>query len=334
MDVCSPFQYALSTRAGAEALARALSVSCELNPSNTVVCVDGVGAYDHIARAAMFEGLRRGARLASLMPFVRQVYGRESTYIFYDNRTRATSLPGAGLPCSQQHAMLQTSPALPQQPMPTMMTLRASDAGRPPARTSAEEKCPEAGPCSQRRLWLRALKTPSQHCLTRPGAHLPSSPKSLQTCATSNLTRRPHSQMPPSVRLCVPRGGGPLPAYQARRASTTKFCSTMLKPSSCSRMLRTCSPQRKIPANIAAALAVSRLTALPCVSLPAGCGGSLPPTRSAGSCRDVWHANMPTRLTRPPALTNSPFRRVPALMLCLASCVLQSTLMPTPRSSH
>ena len=72
MDVCSPFQYALSTPAGAEALARALSVSCELNPSKTVVSVDGVCAYDHIAKAAMFEGLRRDARLASLMPFVRQ----------------------------------------------------------------------------------------------------------------------------------------------------------------------------------------------------------------------------------------------------------------------
>ena len=117
----------------------------------------------------------------------------------------ATSLPGVGVLCSQQHAMLQTSTALPQQPMPTMMTLRASAAGRPPARTSAEEKCPEAG---QRRLWLRAPKTPSQHCPTRPGAHLPCSLQSPQTCATSNLTRRPHSQMPPSVRLCVPPGAG------------------------------------------------------------------------------------------------------------------------------
>ena len=118
----------------------------------------------------------------------------------------ATSLPGAGLLCSQQHAMLQTSTALPQQPMPTMMTLRASDAGRPPARTSAEAKCLEAGPCLQRRLWLRALKTPSQHCPTRPGAHLPCSPISPQTCATSNLTRRPHSQMPSSGGGCA---GGP-----------------------------------------------------------------------------------------------------------------------------
>ena len=54
-----------------------------------MVSVDGVGAYDHIARAAMFEGLRRDARLASLMPFVRQFYGRESTYIFYDHAGQA-----------------------------------------------------------------------------------------------------------------------------------------------------------------------------------------------------------------------------------------------------
>ena len=95
---------------------------------------------------------------------------------------------------------------LPQQPMPTMKTLRASDAGRPPARTSAEEKCFEVGPCLQWRLWLRALKTLLQHCPTRPGAHLPCPPKSPQTCVPSARDRT-------------------RPTYQARGASTTKFCS-------------------------------------------------------------------------------------------------------------
>ena len=89
MEVSSLFQYALSTRAGTEALARALAVTCELSPSKTAVSVDGVGAYDHIARAAMFEGLRRDARLVSLIPFVRQFYGRESTYLFYDQLGQA-----------------------------------------------------------------------------------------------------------------------------------------------------------------------------------------------------------------------------------------------------
>ena len=45
MAVCAPFQYALSTRAGTEALARALAVSAELRPQTTVVSVDGVGAF-------------------------------------------------------------------------------------------------------------------------------------------------------------------------------------------------------------------------------------------------------------------------------------------------
>jgi len=31
-------------------------------------------------------------------------------------------------------------------------------------------------------------------------------------------------------------------------------------------------------------------------------------TRSAGSCRDAWHANMPTRVTRPPPLYQFPFQ--------------------------
>ena len=42
------------------------------------------GAYEHVSRAAMFEGLRRDNRLAGLIPFVRQFYGQESSYFFYD----------------------------------------------------------------------------------------------------------------------------------------------------------------------------------------------------------------------------------------------------------
>ena len=89
MAVCAPFQYALSTRAGTEALAWALAVSAELRPQTTVVSVDGVGAYDHVARAAMFEGLRRDARLAALIPFVRQFYVGDSAYVFYDSAGHA-----------------------------------------------------------------------------------------------------------------------------------------------------------------------------------------------------------------------------------------------------
>ena len=67
--VCAPFLYAL-TKAGAEALARELNLATESGSRTTVFSVDGVGAYDHIARAAIFEGLRRDARLEALIPFV------------------------------------------------------------------------------------------------------------------------------------------------------------------------------------------------------------------------------------------------------------------------
>ena len=88
-ESCAPFQYALSTRAGAEALVRGLGLSTELSARATVVSVDGIGAYDHVSRAAMFEGLRRDNRLAGLIPFVRQFYGQESSYLFYDACGRA-----------------------------------------------------------------------------------------------------------------------------------------------------------------------------------------------------------------------------------------------------
>ena len=97
-------------------------------------------------------------------------------------------------------------------------------------------------------------------------------------------------------------------------------------------MPRTCSLR---PKSLPTSLLHSPFLALRrCVSPPAGCGESLRATRSAGSCRDAWHANMPTRSTRPPAPTSLPFRHALALMLCLACCVLPSILMPMPRSSH
>ena len=43
-----PHQYALATRAGTEALAHSLQLECEIDPTLTVLSVDGVGAYDLI----------------------------------------------------------------------------------------------------------------------------------------------------------------------------------------------------------------------------------------------------------------------------------------------
>ena len=53
----SPFQYALSTRAGCECIAHALQALTEANPEATILSVDGIGAFDLVSRGAMLQGL-------------------------------------------------------------------------------------------------------------------------------------------------------------------------------------------------------------------------------------------------------------------------------------
>ena len=67
---CRPYQYALSTRSGAEALVHSLQVLTETSPTATVLSVDGVGAYDHVSRQAMLEALRDVPGACRLLPYV------------------------------------------------------------------------------------------------------------------------------------------------------------------------------------------------------------------------------------------------------------------------
>ena len=83
-EACLPFQYALSTRAGADSLARAVQIAIDDDPRTTILSIDGVGAYDHISRRCMVEGLRDEAALLPLLPYVAQFYGSPSTYLFFD----------------------------------------------------------------------------------------------------------------------------------------------------------------------------------------------------------------------------------------------------------
>ena len=50
---CAPFQYALSTRAGTDCVGHMLRAATDLDPNATILSVDGIGAYDHVSRAAM-----------------------------------------------------------------------------------------------------------------------------------------------------------------------------------------------------------------------------------------------------------------------------------------
>ena len=57
----------------------------ELDPRATVLSVDGIGAFDLIARAAMLDGLLTVDGGDSVLPFVLQFYSEPSQYLWEDD---------------------------------------------------------------------------------------------------------------------------------------------------------------------------------------------------------------------------------------------------------
>ena len=75
----SPFQYALSTKAGGECVAHAIQTLTDLDSRATVLSIDGIGAFDLISRGAMLDGLLQSVEGGdAALPFVRQFYGTPS----------------------------------------------------------------------------------------------------------------------------------------------------------------------------------------------------------------------------------------------------------------
>ena len=79
---CNPHQYALSTRAGAEALVHTLQARTQADPSLTLLSVDAAAAYDLVSREAMLTSLRDTPSTLSVLPFARMWYARESCYVW------------------------------------------------------------------------------------------------------------------------------------------------------------------------------------------------------------------------------------------------------------
>jgi len=101
-----PYQFALQTRAGTDALAGLLRFVTDEDPEATVMGLDGIGAFDHISRKAFLEKLVEVA--PALMPFVLQFYGSKLTYYWWDAKgVRHTIQQGEG--CEQGDAL---APAL------------------------------------------------------------------------------------------------------------------------------------------------------------------------------------------------------------------------------
>ena len=60
-----------------------LRAATELDPEATVMSLDGRSAYDSVSRAAMLGKLKQVA--PQILPFVRSLYARVSTYLCWDD---------------------------------------------------------------------------------------------------------------------------------------------------------------------------------------------------------------------------------------------------------
>ena len=55
MEATNPYQFALQTRAGTDALAHVLQAITDMDEDAVIVSLDGIGAFDHVRRAAFSE---------------------------------------------------------------------------------------------------------------------------------------------------------------------------------------------------------------------------------------------------------------------------------------
>ena len=81
----APYQFAVQTPAGAEALVLALRALTDADPDAVVLSLDGVGAYDHVHRAAFMDKLLEVPEMRALLPLVSALYGSASRFISRDD---------------------------------------------------------------------------------------------------------------------------------------------------------------------------------------------------------------------------------------------------------
>jgi len=81
---CAPYQFALSTRAGTDCVGHMARVLTDSRPTASLLSIDGVGAFDHVSRAAMLGKLLQLPTACAMLPFVRLSYAQPSRYAWLD----------------------------------------------------------------------------------------------------------------------------------------------------------------------------------------------------------------------------------------------------------
>ena len=80
------FNFGLHDRSGTDTAIHLIQYLTDADPDKIVLSIDGVGAFDHVCRARMFEQLMAHGSLHELVPFVRQWYAVPSKFKWQDNR--------------------------------------------------------------------------------------------------------------------------------------------------------------------------------------------------------------------------------------------------------
>ena len=94
--VTTPFQYAMTTRAGTECVAHALQALTEADPTATLMSLNGVSAFDLTSRRAMLESLAAIPVGSQALPFVRMFCGSPSSYLWEGDSGVTTIEQGEG----------------------------------------------------------------------------------------------------------------------------------------------------------------------------------------------------------------------------------------------
>ena len=84
-QAAGPANFCMSTRCGTDGLVHLARALLESDPAQTILCIDGVGAFDHVSRARMFERPLATPTLRPILPFVRLWYSSPSEAVWADD---------------------------------------------------------------------------------------------------------------------------------------------------------------------------------------------------------------------------------------------------------
>ena len=85
LKATSPYQFALQTKAGVEALAHVLRVLAESDEQIVILSIDGIGTFDHVTRASFMRKLETIPELQEILPLTTALYGSASRFIWTDD---------------------------------------------------------------------------------------------------------------------------------------------------------------------------------------------------------------------------------------------------------